>query len=72
MGTELNGTPEQPIVIRARSGEAVIVDGGACFVPEGLTAVTDPEERSRPARTALDRIRVKAIKHPALLLLWAA
>jgi len=67
LSREFMGTPDRPIVIRARPGETVVFDGGAQISPDGFEPVTDQAERARLAQAAVDQIRVKTVTEPALI-----
>lgn len=67
LGEQFAGTADRPITVRAQPGATVVFDGGAEIAPEGFGPVTDPAERARLARSAVDEIRVKTITDPALV-----
>jgi BNR repeat-containing family member/Right handed beta helix region len=67
LGPEFQGSPDKPIVIRARPGEEVIFDGGVAIDPTSFTPVTDEAERARLAVSAADKIVAASVTDPQLI-----
>lgn len=67
LGPEFKGTEQKPIVIRAAKDAEVLFDGSKRIAPDSFQPVTDADEKTRLAASAVDKIVAATITDPALI-----
>lgn len=67
LGSEFQGTANNPIVIRAVEGEEVLFDGSMLLNASSFETVTNKDEKARLSAKAIDKVRVATITNKTMI-----